>query len=112
MVNKNRVKPYTETHQQGTITIEKALPMGVTVGDFGIQIASDGRVWICVDGEAIIRFKSGSSWGNRTVPSETVEESVENWYLNTISQKSDKTKADMELLWPYTKWTVKDKSGS
>ena len=99
MVNKNRVKPYTETHQQGTITIEKALPMGVTVGDFGIQIASDGRVWICVDGEAIIRFKSGSSWGNRTVPSETVEE-------------TDRTKAEMELLWPYTEWTVKDKSGS
>ena len=30
---------------------------GSHVGDFGIQIAKDGRVWICIDGVAFIRFK-------------------------------------------------------
>ena len=25
-------------------------------GDFGIQIARDGRVWICIDGVAFLRF--------------------------------------------------------
>jgi hypothetical protein len=25
--------------------------------DFGIQIATDGRVWICINGSAFIRFK-------------------------------------------------------
>jgi len=25
-------------------------------GDFGIQIAEDGRVWVCLDGVSFIRF--------------------------------------------------------
>ena len=28
----------------------------VIKGDFGIQIAQDGRVWICIDGIAFVRF--------------------------------------------------------
>lgn len=51
------VEPYEETHQKGLITIEQNLISGGEIGDFGIQIAPDGRVWICVDGIAIIRFK-------------------------------------------------------
>lgn len=51
------IKEYPETHQTGLITIEKRLKKGGIVGDFGIQIAMDGRIWICIDGVAAIRFK-------------------------------------------------------
>ena len=58
-----RIKPYPETHQQGFITIEQKLFVGLIKGDFGIQIASDGRVWVCIDGNAVIRFKPNNEWG-------------------------------------------------
>lgn len=51
------MKPYPETHQQGVISIEQDIESGVIRGDFGIQIAKDGRVWVCIDGRAVIRFK-------------------------------------------------------
>ncbi len=77
---KNRA--YPETHMRGTISLEN-LPMefcpSVNItnytdqqivpvmtynssvvrtmqGDLGIQIAADGRVWICIDGIAFLRF--------------------------------------------------------
>ena len=47
-----------ETHQHGHISIENPKQLlGITHGDFGIQIAKDGRVWICFNGIAVIRFK-------------------------------------------------------
>lgn len=51
------MKDYPETHQQGLITIEQDLRTGGMEGDFGIQIAADGRIWICINGIAVIRFK-------------------------------------------------------
>jgi hypothetical protein len=56
------VAPYPETHQKGLLSIEK-MPNNKVYSfvDFGIQIADDGRVWICVDGEAFIRFKPYSA---------------------------------------------------
>jgi len=52
-----KIKPYPEKHMQGIISIEKGLRDQTMEGDFGIQIASDGRVWVCIDGEAFIRFR-------------------------------------------------------
>ena len=52
----NIMKPYPETHQTGVISIERVVEMGMYNGDFGIQISKDGRVWICIDGQAFIRF--------------------------------------------------------
>jgi len=67
------MKEYPETHQQGIISIEN-IPEDVVVGtnikvdlrelmqsvafkgDFGIQIAKDGRVWVCINGLAFLRF--------------------------------------------------------
>ncbi len=43
-----------EIHQEGLLTIEKKVESGIY--DLGIQIAKDGRIWICVNGEAFIRF--------------------------------------------------------
>lgn len=51
------IEAYPETHQQGLITIEQNLKIGAMEGDFGIQIAKDGRIWICINGVALIRFK-------------------------------------------------------
>ena len=47
---------YPETHQRGYMTIEQTLPSLIKDCDFGIQIAKDGRVWICIDGKAYLRF--------------------------------------------------------
>ena len=45
-----------ETHTRGHLSIEADIKSLVDC-DFGIQIAPDGRVWICIDGQAFIRFK-------------------------------------------------------
>ena len=51
------MRGYPETHQEGTIFIEPTLSnQRLIEGDLGIQIAVDGRIWICVDGVAFIRF--------------------------------------------------------
>ncbi len=61
------MKEYKETHQTGNIMLENIPPQVSSFilgngggrmfnGDLGIQIAKDGRVWICIDGVAFIRF--------------------------------------------------------
>lgn len=49
-----------ETHTIGTLFLEnlellrdQGFPRQV---DLGIQIAKDGRVWLCIDGIAFVRF--------------------------------------------------------
>jgi hypothetical protein len=57
-----------ETHQYGHISIEN-IPIELEsstpgeindhshmIGDIGIQIAEDGRIWICINGIAFLRF--------------------------------------------------------
>jgi len=51
------MKEYPETHQTGTITLENIPEKKMIKGDIGIQIAKDGRIWVCIDGLAFIRFK-------------------------------------------------------
>lgn len=49
-----------ETHTQGMVSLENLdliKEMDLLDADFGIQIAHDGRVWICINGVAFIRFK-------------------------------------------------------
>lgn len=48
---------YKEQHSQGNISIENIPPSKIINGDLGIQISADGRVWICIDGVAFVRFK-------------------------------------------------------
>ncbi len=45
-----------ETHQTGLITKENDFVFPIE-GDFGMQVAKDGRVWICINGIAFLRFK-------------------------------------------------------
>ncbi|MGD9156872.1 MAG: hypothetical protein PVG39_00560 [Desulfobacteraceae bacterium] len=56
-IEKKKIKPYDETHQDGIISIEQDMKISAVHGDFGIQIAEDGRIWICMNGQALIRFK-------------------------------------------------------
>ena len=51
------MKDYPETHQQGIISLENIPKERMIKGDIGIQIAKDGRIWVCIDGIAFIRFK-------------------------------------------------------
>jgi len=59
------MKELKETHWKGVISIENLDsiithlkdPSKYIEGDFGIQIAKDGRVWICINGVAFIRFR-------------------------------------------------------
>ena len=51
------VKEYPETHQHGHISFEQDIKAGLVTGDLGVQIARDGRVWVCIDGKALIRFR-------------------------------------------------------
>jgi hypothetical protein len=55
-----KIKPYDELHMDGMMFLENdpfhKYGSSVVNGDFGIQIGEDGRVWICFDGVAFIRF--------------------------------------------------------
>ena len=51
------IKEYPEIHQKGILTIEQLPDKNLTYCDLGIMISSDGRIWLCVDGVAFIRFK-------------------------------------------------------
>lgn len=55
------MKDYPETHQYGLISIkmdiEEPWPVTYIKGDLDIQIAKDGRIWICIDGIAFLRFR-------------------------------------------------------
>jgi hypothetical protein len=49
-----------ETHRRGFIQIhnqELVDTMDLQDADFGLQVAPDGRVWVCINGLAYIRFK-------------------------------------------------------
>lgn len=52
------ITEYPETHQQGILEVNEIKPRKPSdLIDFGVQIAADGRVWICINGQAFIRFK-------------------------------------------------------
>jgi hypothetical protein len=51
-----------ETHQQGHLSIENLdmiMSMGFNLQQcyVGLQVAKDGRIWVCVNGVAFLRFK-------------------------------------------------------
>ena len=50
------MKEMPETHTKGHLSVEADVKSLIDC-DFGIQIANDGRVWICIDGVAFIQFK-------------------------------------------------------
>ncbi len=49
-----------ETHQQGLLSVENLeiiQSMNKMDCDVGIQTCHDGRIWLCINGVAFIRFK-------------------------------------------------------
>ena len=49
------VMPY-ERSSRGFISIESIPEKRAFEGRLGMQVAEDGRIWICVDGVSFIRF--------------------------------------------------------
>lgn len=49
-------KKYQEQHSEGFVSIESLPDLGAK-SDLGIQISEDGKVWICINGVAFLRFK-------------------------------------------------------
>lgn len=55
----NRMKEIKEFHQQGRVSIDNVAmieEMDLSNADVGLQVAKDGRIWLCVNGIALIRF--------------------------------------------------------
>ncbi len=55
--NMSKFKEYPETHSQGIISIENLPKERMIKGDLGIQISENGRVWVCINEIAFLRFK-------------------------------------------------------
>lgn len=51
------IEPYKELHQEGIISIHKDGKEEMIHADIGIQISHDGRIWLCIDGKAFVRFR-------------------------------------------------------
>jgi streptogramin lyase len=54
------MEEYNEQHAIGHLSIENVeliLEMDKMNSDIGVQIAKDGRIWICINGIAFIRFR-------------------------------------------------------
>ena len=52
-----KIKPYEETHMEGTILLDNnPFFQSHIEGNLGILITEDGRMWICIDGLSFIRF--------------------------------------------------------
>ena len=53
------MKEVKEFHQTGMLSVEnlRLLELDHSCVDVGLQVSSDGRIWLCVNGEAFIRFK-------------------------------------------------------
>jgi len=56
-MNNDKFKEMKEVHCKGMISIETIPDLPIKNGDLGIQISDDGRVWICINGVAFLRFK-------------------------------------------------------
>jgi hypothetical protein len=57
------MREYPENHQSGSLEIlnREFLPESLQNVDFGLQVSRDGRVWVCIDGIAFLRFKPSRS---------------------------------------------------
>ena len=58
------MEDYPETHQQGTISLDNKVAIDLLFdgtnyleADFGVQIAKDGRIWLCINKIPFVRFK-------------------------------------------------------
>lgn len=51
-----KLPSFPPVYNRGHLSIEADIK-SLAICDFGIQISEDGRVWICINGQAFIRFK-------------------------------------------------------
>lgn len=51
------LKHYHEFHQKGPLSIEQDMQKGIYHCDLGIAFDSEGKLWLCMNHQAILRFK-------------------------------------------------------
>ena len=54
------ISEYGPLYQEGHLSMYRdAWPPDAQNCQVGVQVASDGRIWICIDGASFLRFKPG-----------------------------------------------------
>ena len=55
------IQDYGPLYQQGMVTLDPGIQDLETETllncAFGVQVGNDGRVWVCINGQSILRFK-------------------------------------------------------
>jgi hypothetical protein len=51
------VSEYGPLYQEGHLSIEFEPDFVGKDCNVGVQVANDGRIWVCIDGQAFLRFK-------------------------------------------------------
>ena len=65
----SEIAEYPPLYQEGHLSIEDDTVikrLDLQNCQFGIQVCRDGRVWVCVNGMAYLRFKPGKVTGGPT----------------------------------------------
>jgi hypothetical protein len=61
------MQEYPVVYQKGMLELtpkEQLLTTDLSCCDVGVQIAHDGRIWLCVNGQSLIRFKPLKQYPN------------------------------------------------
>jgi hypothetical protein len=51
------MKGFDELHMEGSLLVDADIAKSDLDCDIGISIGADGRVWICKNGQSLLRFK-------------------------------------------------------
>lgn len=70
-----------ETHQRGALDLDLEAAKGVDMMDcdVGLQTAQDGRIWLCLNGRALVRFKPAKWVMDSKRDTNGVEHTLEEW---------------------------------
>jgi len=57
------IEGFGPLYQRGHLSIENGVDIALGVDlqncNVGVQVAPDGRIWVCINGESYLRFKPG-----------------------------------------------------
>lgn len=75
------MKIIDETHQRGALDLDLEAVKGADVMDcdVGLQTALDGRIWLCVNGRAFVRFKPTKWVADSKLDTNGTHHTLEEW---------------------------------
>jgi hypothetical protein len=87
------VTEFGPMYQHGSVYTENLdliQRLDLTDCEFGIQVGWDGRVWVCINGIAWIRFKPslGQRYGNIAMGERTLTPEDEDLISNTMKEQT------------------------